>query len=198
MRIIFGIGNPGSRYHYNRHNAGFLLTDYFAKLNSLEFKFSKFEYQYSGGEIDNNPYALIKPSTYVNLSGVALKQCCEFYKVDAENVLVLVDDINLPNAEVRIRKSGSDGGHNGLKSIIYHMDTDAFPRLRIGIGNNFSEGFLPDYVLSNFSESELSQLTKSFELSTQLIENFIIGGYEKMLFTFSQLKNQNQNNKESE
>ncbi len=198
MRLIFGIGNPGSRYQLNRHNAGFLLTDYYAKIKSLDFTFSKFNYQYSEGEIDNNPYALIKPSTYVNLSGVALKQCCEFYKVDAENVLVLVDDINLPNAQIRIRKSGSDGGHNGLKSIIYQINTDSFPRLRIGIGNNFSEGFLSDYVLSNFSESEFSELNKSFELSTQLIDNFIIGGYEKMLFTFSHLKNQNKNNKELE
>lgn len=198
MRLIFGIGNPGSRYSFNRHNAGFLLSDYFARIKSLDFKFSKFEYQYSEGEIDNNPYVLIKPTTYVNLSGIALKQCCDFYRVDVKEVLVLVDDINLGNAEIRIRKSGSDGGHNGLKSIIYHMNTNEIPRLRIGIGNNYSDGFLPDYVLSNFSESEFTELVKSFELSTQLIENFILGGYSKMLFTYSHLKNQNRKNKELE
>lgn len=198
MRLIFGIGNPGSSYAFNRHNAGFLLTDYFAKIKSLNFKFSNFDYQYSEGEIDNNPYALIKPATYVNRSGIALMQCCDFYKVDVKDVLVLVDDINLGNAEIRIRQSGSDGGHNGLKSIIYHMNTNEVPRLRIGIGNNYDDGFLPDYVLSNFSESEFSELLRSFELSTQLIENFILGGYSKMLFTFSHLKNQSKKNKELE
>lgn len=198
MRIIFGIGNPGTRYQLNRHNAGFLLADYFARQKSSNFTFSKFEYQYSEGEIDNNPYALIKPSTFVNLSGIALKQCCDFYNVSTESVLILVDDINLENAEIRIRNSGSDGGHNGLKSIIYHLNTDEVPRLRIGIGNNFEQGFLSDYVLSNFSESEFSELIKSFELSTHLIDSFITGGYDKMLFTYSQWKNQNKKNKESE
>ncbi len=198
MRIIFGIGNPGTRYQLNRHNTGFLLTDFFAKHKSLSFTFSKFDYQYSEGEIDSNPFALIKPSTYVNLSGVALKQCCEHYKVNTENVLILVDDINLPNAEIRIRKSGSDGGHNGLKSIIYHMNTDEIPRLRIGIGSNFDDGFLSDYVLTNFSDPEFLQLIKSFEFGTQLIESFITGGYDKMLITYSQLKSQNNKNKETE
>ena len=198
MRIIFGIGNPGTRYQLNRHNAGFLLTDFFAVHNSLKFASSKFDYQYSEGEIDNNPFALIKPTTYVNLSGVALKQCCEHYKVNVENVLILVDDINLNNAEIRIRKSGSDGGHNGLKSIIYQLNTDEIPRLRIGIGGAFDEGHLSDYVLSDFSESEYSQLIKSFEVSSQVIVSFIAGGYDKMLFTYSQLKNQTIKNKETE
>lgn len=191
MRLIFGIGNPGSRYHLNRHNAGFLLTDYFAKIKSLNFNLSKFNYKYSEGEIDKNPFALIKPSTYVNLSGIALKESCEFFKVNAENVLILVDDINLTLSEIRLRKSGGDGGHNGIKSIIYHMNTVEIPRLRIGIGKDFSEGSLSEYVLSDFSELEMSKLIRSFEMSTQLIENFIIGGYEKMLFAYSHLKNLN-------
>jgi PTH1 family peptidyl-tRNA hydrolase len=198
VRIIFGVGNPGSGYQLNRHNAGFLLTDFFAKHKLLNFTFSRFDYQYSEGEIDRNPFALVKPSTFVNLSGIALKQCCEHYKVSTENILILVDDINLSNAEIRIRKSGSDGGHNGLKSIIYQMNTDEIPRLRIGVGSNFDKGFLSDYVLTNFSELEFSQLIKSFEFSSQLIESFITGGYDKMLFTYSQLKNQNNKSKETE
>jgi PTH1 family peptidyl-tRNA hydrolase len=110
-------------------------------------------------------------------------------------VLVVVDDINLSLADIRIRKSGGDGGYNGLKSIIYHLNSNQFPRLRIGVGNDFKIGQLSDYVLTDFSENELLKLSKSFDLSIQLIENFVTDGYDKMLNTFSRfMKTENLKN----
>jgi PTH1 family peptidyl-tRNA hydrolase len=189
VRAIVGIGNPGSRYKNNRHNVGFQLLDYFAEKKFLIFRESKFDYYYSEGEISQEPFVLIKPSTYVNLSGVSVHNCISNYKIDVKDLLILVDDINIDFASARVRKSGGNGGHNGLNSIIYHLNSDEFPRLKIGIGNNFENGFLPDYVLSDFDEDEMIKLKSTFELGTQLIESFIIGGFDLLLSTYSRLLN---------
>jgi PTH1 family peptidyl-tRNA hydrolase len=198
VRAIVGIGNPGSRYKANRHNVGFQFLDFFAERRSLAFKASKFDYYYSEGELSGMPFVLIKPDTYVNLSGVAVLNCVTNYKINVQDVLIVVDDINLATALIRIRKSGGDGGHNGLNSIIYHLNSNDFPRLRIGIGSDFKDGDLSDYVLSNFDKKELLKLNKSFDLSIQLIDCFILNGFHKMLNTFSRLKREENLNSESE
>jgi PTH1 family peptidyl-tRNA hydrolase len=120
------------------------------------------------------------------------------YNIHVNDLLVIVDDINLDIGLIRIRKSGGDGGHNGLSSIIYQLNSNEFPRLRIGIGSDYKNGLLPDYVLSDFDKNDFLILKKSFDTSTQLIENFILGGYHKMLNAFSRLKNLEKKNKESE
>ena len=198
MRIIVGIGNPGSRYKNNRHNVGFQFLDFFCAEKKLFFKTSKFDYHFSEGEFSGSPFVLIKPDTYVNNSGLAVSDCINHYKVDVENVLVVVDDINLNFSDVRIRKSGGDGGHNGLNSIIYHLQSKDFSRLRIGIGSDFKAGNLADYVLSDFGKNDFIQLEKSFALSIQLVDSFILDGYHKMLSTFSRLKNLDKLNTEPE
>ena len=198
MRVIVGIGNPGTRYQDNRHNVGFQFLDFFAQKKKLLFKASKFEYYFSEGEFSGAPFVLIKPDTYVNNSGIALSDCINHYKVDVYDVLVVVDDINLSLSDIRVRKSGGDGGHNGLSSIIYHLQSDNFSRIRIGIGNDFQPGNLAEYVLSDFNKNDFMQLEKSFDLSIQLVESFILDGYNKMLSTFSRLKNFNSLNKEPE
>lgn len=189
MRAIIGIGNPGSRYQLNRHNVGFQFLDYAAAKYKLTFQSSKFDYYYSEGEIAKTPFVLIKPSTYVNLSGVAVLNCISYYKINISNLLVVVDDINLDLGVVRLRKSGGDGGHNGLNSIIYHLNDDEFPRIRIGIGNEFEKGQLPDYVLSDFKSNELVKLQSTFEMSKQLVDSFILDGFSEMLKSYSQFKN---------
>lgn len=195
MRVIVGIGNPGSLYKNNRHNVGFQFLDYFANHKKLAFKASKFDYYYSEGETSGSPFVLIKPVTYVNLSGVAVLNCVNNFNINAKDLLIVVDDVNLQTASIRIRRSGGDGGHNGLKSIIYNLNSNQFPRLRIGIGNDFEVGHLSDYVLTDFSENELLKLYKSFDLSIQLIENFVTDGYDKMLNTFSRfIKLENKKN----
>ena len=198
MRVIVGIGNPGSRYKNNRHNVGFQFLDFFANQKSLAFKASKFDYYFSEAELSGTPFVLIKPNTYVNLSGFAVLNCVKNYEINVKDLLVIVDDINLEIGLIRIRNSGGDGGHNGLSSIIYHLNSNKFPRLRIGIGNDFKHGLLPDYVLSDFDKDDLSKINKSFDMSIQLIEGFVLDGYHKMLNTFSRLKNLEIKNKDSE
>lgn len=195
MRVIFGIGNPGIRYEFTRHNAGFLLLDFLAKKLSVNFKASTGEYSEAIGKFRDQEFSLVKPVTFVNNSGLAAKQVFEKFDLLPEEFLVICDDTNLKNFEWRIRLSGGDGGHNGLSSIIYHLMTEQFPRLRIGIGSNPPEKELSDYVLSIFSKDELEQLNITYKKISILIEEFIIGGNKKMLEANSVLiKSENQNN----
>ena len=195
MRVIFGIGNPGIRYEHTRHNAGFLLLDFFANRNSLVFKEAPGEYLEASAKIGDQDYSLIKPITFVNNCGIAARQVCDKYEVKPENFLVVCDDSNIENYELRVRLSGSDGGHNGLSSIIYHLITDEFPRIRIGIGRSSVAENLADYVLSKFSKNELEEYQSTFTKAVSLIEGFIIGGNKKMLEANSVLiKLDNKNN----
>lgn len=195
MRVIFGIGNPGIRYEFTRHNAGFLLLDYFAKKKSIDFKKSTGDYFEAIGEISDQKFSLIKPETYVNESGIAAKQIFEKNNLSPEEFLVVCDDTNLNNYDLRIRLAGGDGGHNGLSSIIYHLMTEQFPRVRIGIGNNPPDKALSDYVLSEFSKNELQEYQTTFSKCAILLEEFIVGGTKKMLEANSVLiKSENQNN----
>ena len=187
MQVIIGIGNPGSRYRFNRHNVGFQFLDYFAEKKSLNFKASKSDYYFAEGGSDNNPFLLVKPSSYVNNSGIPVLSVLEEYKIQLNNLLVIVDDINIPVSIIRVRKSGGDGGHNGLGSIIYHLNSQEFPRLRIGIGNDFESGNLPDYVLSDFNEDEFKKLLKTFDVCSILVDEFINDGFQKMLNSYSRL-----------
>jgi len=187
VRAIFGLGNPGLRYQRNRHNAGFLILDSFAESNSIRFKAAKGDYYFAKGELRRTDYYLIKPTTYVNKSGLAVLQFLENYKIDLEDFLVVCDDINLDTGILRVRSSGGDGGHNGLASIIFHLNSDQFPRLRIGIGKSFEEGNLSSFVLTDFTEEEGSLLVEAFKNSNYLIEAFIAGGIKKMLNANSKL-----------
>lgn len=182
-----GIGNPERRYSFNRHNVGFMLLDYFANEHSITFQPSKFDYYFAKGNLSSNSFLLVKPTTYVNNSGVAALQAVKKYETDIEDFLVVVDDINLQFADIRIRKSGGDGGHNGINSIIFNLQSDQFPRLRIGIGNNFAEGQMVDYVLTDFSEEEKKVLPDTFKTGITLLEEFITGGVNGMLDANSRL-----------
>ncbi|GBD86255.1 peptidyl-tRNA hydrolase [bacterium BMS3Abin03] len=191
MRAVLGIGNPGTIYQRNKHNAGFLILDQFANSKSLKFKASKGKYYIATGTVNKSDFSLIKPTTFVNNSGIAAQHFIEQHNINIEDLLVICDDINLEPGKIRVRRSGGDGGHNGLASIIYHLNSNRFPRLRIGIGNDFEEGRLSDYVLSDFTDDELKLLSESFETSKILIEEFITGGVDAMLNANSRLKNEN-------
>jgi peptidyl-tRNA hydrolase, PTH1 family len=181
VRIILGIGNFGNRYKKNRHNAGFMQLDYVAEKYSLSFIPSKSDYYFAEGKINISDFTLIKSTTYVNNSGVAAVQVLQNYKLDSKDLLVVFDDVNLNLSELRIRISGGDGGHNGIASIIYHLSTDQFPRIRIGVGNNFYKGEMADYVLTDFNSEEMDNLKNIFISGSELIEGFIVGGIKKML-----------------
>jgi len=189
VRAVLGIGNIGLRYQRNRHNAGFLVLDYFAQNRSIKFKAAKGDYYICEGDLNQVHYFLIKPSNYVNNSGVAALQFLEKHKIDISDLLVVCDDVNMKMGKLRVRKSGGDGGHNGLASIIYHLNSDQFPRLRIGIGSDFNEGELSSYVLDDFSENDAKILKTVLKDSSLLVEEFIIGGIEALLNANSKLYN---------
>jgi PTH1 family peptidyl-tRNA hydrolase len=195
VRAVLGIGNTGLRYQRNRHNAGFLILDYFAQKHSLIFKAAKGDYYLSEGGLNNIIFFLIKPSNYVNNSGVAAIQFLENYKIDILDLLVVCDDVNLKLGKMRVRRSGGDGGHNGLASIIYHLNSNQFPRLRVGIGNDFNEGDLSSYVLDDFNKDEEKVLNTVLKDSSFLIEEFISGGIEAMLNANSKLYNDDSSTK---
>jgi len=185
LRVVVGLGNPGNKYKLTRHNVGFLILESFAAKHNLTFQPSKFDYYYSEGSFGPSDFFLVKPTTYMNLSGLAVLDFINQYQPDIDELLIVVDDVNLSLGQVRLRKGGSDGGHNGIKSIIYHLQSDSFPRLRFGIGNGFDKGEMADFVLSKFSETEIHSIEKSFDFSIELIEEFIIGGYKSMSDHFS-------------
>lgn len=194
MRIILGIGNPGRRYSFNRHNVGFMFLDYIAVKESLSFLPSKGDYYFAQGKVNNCEFSLIKPSTYVNDSGKAALQALQFNNSNIEDLLVVVDDLNLNFSEFRVRASGGDGGHNGIASIIYHLNSDKFPRIRIGINNDEKNSYV-DFVLSDFSKDEENSLTNIFNDCMTLTKGFIEGGIKKMMDINSTLKDSS-NNKE--
>lgn len=189
MRIILGLGNPGKKYENTRHNIGFTILDEIARKESLVFCASKYEYYITGSPKKASPFYLIKPTTYINLSGIAASQTLKEYSIASQELLVISDDVNLPPGKIRIRKSGGDGGHNGLNSIIYHLNTDQFPRLRFGIGSDFDDGKMAEYVLDKFSEKDFKDIQESISFSIKLIFDFIEGGIENMLASFSKINN---------
>ncbi len=189
MRAVLGIGNIGLRYQRNRHNAGFLVLDYFAQNRSIKFRAAKGDYYFCDGDLNQVHYFLIKPSDYVNNSGVAALQFLEKHKIDISDLLVVCDDVNMKMGKLRVRKSGGDGGHNGLASLIYHLNSNQFPRLRIGIGSDFNEGELSSYVLEDFNENDARIFKTVLRDSSLLVEAFIIGGIEALLNANSKLYN---------
>ena len=185
MKAIIGLGNPGKKYLLTRHNIGFMILDSFALKHKLQFTASKYDYYNVGSAISTSHFSLYKPTSYMNESGIATRQILENNNLDLNDVLIISDDINLETGMIRIRTSGGDGGHNGLSSIIYHINSDNFLRLRFGVGNDFEEGKMPDYVLQNFYENEWKIIRLSVDFSVTLIEQFVLGGKNQMLNYYS-------------
>lgn len=162
--IIVGLGNPGDKYKYTRHNAGFLALSYISQKLNTDISKSKFKGLYTEVAMGGKRALLLLPQTFMNLSGEAVRAAMDFYKIPIENVLVIFDDVSLSCGKLRIRKSGSAGGHNGLKSIIEHAGSDAFPRIKIGVGEKpHPEMDLADWVLSSFTSDEQKTLFDKFE-----------------------------------
>ncbi|MEP7234589.1 MAG: aminoacyl-tRNA hydrolase [Ignavibacteriota bacterium] len=156
MFIFAGLGNPGKEYDGTRHNIGFVVVDALeAQMQrSSSWKAGKGEYYYAKGVLGTHDIVLVKPITYMNLSGRAVRDVIQFFKCDIGELVVICDDIALPLGQLRLRPNGSDGGHNGLSSVIYELGTDEYARLRFGVGSNFHKGDQARYVLSKFTPSE--------------------------------------------
>ena len=155
MKIIVGLGNPDRRYQGTRHNIGFQALDYIADKYRIPVETKKHKGLIGKGYIEGQKVILVKPMTYMNLSGECLRSVMDFYKTEVEDFIVIYDDVNLDVGQLRIRKKGSAGGHNGIKSIISHLGSQDFPRIRIGVGEKPADYDLADYVLGHFTKAEL-------------------------------------------
>lgn len=174
--IVVGLGNCGEKYTNTRHNAGFLAIDAFAELHGVKIDRAKFHSLCGETKIGSHRLLLIKPQTLMNASGIAVAEAASFYKIPAERILVLSDDITQAPACLRIRQKGSAGGHNGLKDIIAKLGTDTFPRIRIGIGEKPHPKYdLADWVLSEFSATDRSALQTAFPVLCSGIEQIVNG-----------------------
>ncbi len=184
--IIVGLGNPGRKYINTRHNAGFIAIDSIAKKYNVEFKKLKFKSIIAETKIENKKVLLLKPDTYMNLSGQAVVEAMNFYNVPPQNVIVILDDVALDFGKVRIRLKGSDGGQNGMKNIIYLSGNDQFPRIKIGVGNKPHPDFeLADWVLSEFTQKELDSLKLISENICSAVELMIGDKVDKAMNLYS-------------
>ena len=184
LKILVGLGNPGLRYEFTRHNIGFRIVDSLARDIGIEFKKVKSYYSLlSRGTINNHKVMLIKPQTFMNLSGRAVSKVVSYYKIPLRDLLIVYDDLNLELGQIRIRKKGSTGGHKGIESIMQYLNSEDIPRLRIGIGNpsvNFNFDCV-SYVLSNFNNDEEDKIEEVIQLSTEAIKTIIEDGFEKAM-----------------
>lgn len=174
--MIVGLGNPGEKYQHTRHNAGFMALGYIAQRAGIRVDRAKFRALIGQGEFDGVSVLLMAPQTYMNLSGEAVRECAAFYKIPPQNIIVISDDIALPVGRLRVRRSGSDGGQNGLKNIIYQLNSDAFPRIRVGVGSPPHPGFdTADWVLSDLSKDEQKVLFEVFLIVESGVRKIISG-----------------------
>lgn len=186
MYLIAGLGNPGKQYEMTRHNIGFHTIDYIADRLGVNVKKLKHKAIFGEGTIGGEKVLLVKPQTYMNLSGESLVEFVKFYKIPIENVIVISDDIDLPTGRIRIRAKGSAGGHNGLKSIIQMLGGDNFARVRIGVGAPTHEDYdLADFVLGRFGKDEIPVLEDAIVKADKAVAEIIARGAESAMNKFN-------------
>lgn len=173
MYIIVGLGNPGKKYDITRHNIGFEVVDELGRQNNIKITKTKFKSLIGEGQIHGEKVLIMKPQTYMNLSGEAVMKAMNFYNVPVENLIVVYDDIDIDTGKLRIRKKGSGGSHNGMRNIIYLLKQDTFPRVRVGVGRPHPNQPLADYVLERFSKSEQEVLIPVIKDAVSAIETMI-------------------------
>ena len=182
--LIVGLGNIGAEYVNTRHNIGFKIIDHFAKKESISFETVKFgmlaEYKFKG-----RTFLLLKPNTYMNLSGKAVKFWMDKENIPLENILVITDDLNISFGTIRIKPKGSDGGHNGLKNINLLLNTQNYARFRFGISDEFKKGKQVDYVLGDWDESEKLKLPERLEIASEIIKSFGTEGLENTMTAYN-------------
>jgi PTH1 family peptidyl-tRNA hydrolase len=187
--LVVFLGNPGLRYEGTRHNAGFMAADAFSQKHDVRISRVRFRALTAQCGIGGQQVLLMKPQTYMNLSGEAVGQAARFYKIPPEHILVLSDDITLPIGALRIRTKGSSGGHNGLKNIIEVLGTDAFPRIRIGVGSPPHPDYdTIDWVLSVFRDQDAEDIAEAASRAADAAECYIAEGPEKAMNRYSQKK----------
>ncbi len=183
MYLIVGLGNPGAKYATTRHNVGFMLIDRLSVEYSIKCTSKGYSSLYGKGLIRGESVFLVKPETFMNLSGNAVRSIRDYYKVDLEKILIICDDCELPEGKIRLRSRGGSGGQNGLKSIISSLGTDKFSRLRMGIGT--SDGDLTNHVLGSFKKDEQEALSSMLDSGAEAVEAFITRGPQFAMNAFN-------------
>lgn len=183
-RLIVGLGNIGSEYRDTRHNIGFRVLDALAEASNTAFETARYG-DIARCRLKNRQLILLKPSTYMNLSGQAVRYWKELENIDIDKILVVVDDIALPFGAIRLKPRGSDAGHNGLKNIAQLLGTDAYPRLRFGIGNDFARGRQIDYVLGTFTTEQERDMSARIEVAVDAVKAFCLEGIDRAMCTFN-------------
>ncbi len=177
VKLVVGLGNPGERYRLTKHNVGWWVIDALSERFGANFwADSKFKGELSSIQIDGRKVFFLKPTTYMNLSGESVSSVCRYFKIEPEEILVILDDMDLPIGKIRLRLKGGSGGHRGLMSIEQHLGTSDFPRLRIGIGRPESKEKVVDYVLSPFKGDELEEIKRSVERAVNCVERILKSG----------------------
>ena len=170
MIVIVGLGNPGKKYEGTRHNVGFCSIDRLADKFGIEVSEEKHKALIGKGVINGNKVVLVKPQTFMNLSGESVREVVDYYKVDEkEELIVIYDDISFAPGRIRIRKKGSAGGHNGIKDIIRHLGHDVFMRIKVGVGEKPKEYDLADYVLGHFSQEDMKIMTQAYDMVCEAV-----------------------------
>ncbi|MBQ0154597.1 MAG: aminoacyl-tRNA hydrolase [Bacteroidales bacterium] len=182
--LIVGLGNIGDEYRNTRHNIGFRMLDAFAEASNIAFEDKRYGFV-GKGRVKNAELVLLKPSTFMNLSGNAVRYWMNEEKIPLENLLVLVDDLNLPFGSIRIRKQGSNGGHNGLGHIQQVLCTENYARVRFGIGNDYARGAQINFVLGQWSDEEEKIMPERLEIVKQIIPSFCLQGIDKTMNLFN-------------
>jgi len=185
VKAILALGNPGARYQETRHNIGWLVADAVIARLHTRFLPGKGEFYVASANWKGEEVVIVKPTTYMNNSGLAARQVVDRFSVDPASMLVLVDEVQFPVGRIQVRSSGSDGGHNGLRSIIDCLDTDRFPRLRCGIDRNFAPGGMADYVLSPFSPDEIDARNAMIALACEATLCWVVEGTEATMLRFN-------------
>ena len=185
MKIIAGLGNPGDRYLFTRHNLGFMVADRLALIHNLSFRRKKFDALLAEGALSGVPVILLKPQTFMNLSGTAIGPLVRFLKTDPADLVVVHDDLDLPFGTLRIKDGGGDGGHKGLQSIIEELGTDAFLRLRLGIGKPAIKDLVEAYVLEPFGKEEIEQLSTLLERACSAVMEILAAGPQSAMSKFN-------------
>ena len=184
--MLVGLGNPGTKYESTRHNAGFICLDVVAEKYGIKINKLKFKSLIGEGRIEGRRCLFLKPQTFMNLSGEAVREAAAFYKIPPEKIIVIFDDISLDPGKLRIRRKGSDGGHNGIKNIIYHLNNNEFPRIKVGVGAKPTPEYdLADWVLSRFSQSEAKEMKKAAENVVSAVEIMVTGDIDKAMSRYN-------------
>ena len=187
MKLIVGLGNPGSEYINTRHNVGYMVLDKLKEKYNLNFSKNKFTGSYAETTINGEKYMLLLPEKYMNLSGEVVSDYVKYFKINIEDILIISDDLDMPIGKIKLKANGSSGGHNGLKNIEKHLNTSEYKRLKIGIANN-KDIDTKDYVLGKFNTSEKQLINIALETALNIVEDFSILSFDRLMNKYNTSK----------